>query len=169
MIVKAPVIAHQSMRIKHIYVGKTDTDYLRKGIEEYENRIKRAITFESIQIPAARSSSSMNNKITKGKEAEKILELIAPSDFVILLDEKGTEFRSAGFAEFLASKFNSSVKILVFVTGGAFGFDESVVSRANFKLSLSKMTFSHQMARLFFTEQLYRALSILNNSGYHHE
>jgi 23S rRNA (pseudouridine1915-N3)-methyltransferase len=148
---------------------KTDTDYLKQGIEEYETRIRRLISFESIQIPAARSSAQMNVKITKGKEAEKVMQYIALTDFVILLDEKGKEFRSVDFAGFLGAKFNSSLKILVFVTGGAFGFDESLVSRANFMLSLSKMTFSHQMVRLFFTEQLYRALSILNNTGYHHE
>jgi 23S rRNA (pseudouridine1915-N3)-methyltransferase len=157
------------MKVKHIFVGKTDTDYLKQGIDEYESRIRRLIPFESIQVAAARSSSQMNLRITKGKEAEKVMQFITPADFVILLDEKGKEFRSVEFAAFLGAKFNSSIKMMVFVTGGAFGFDELLLSRADFLLSLSKMTFSHQMVRLFFTEQLYRALSILNNTGYHHE
>ena len=158
-----------TMKIKKISIRKTDTDYLKQGIEEYETRIKRLVPFESIQIPAAKSSSQMNVNITKGKEAEKVMHYLAPSDFVVLLDEKGKELRSIEFADFLRAKFNSSIKTLVFVTGGPFGFDDSLKTRADFMLSLSKMTFSHQMVRLFFSEQLYRALTILNNESYHHE
>ena len=157
------------MKIKHISIGKTDTDYLKIGVEEYETRIKHLVRFESIQIPAAKSSSQMNLKVTKGKEAEKAMQYIASSDFVVLLDEKGKELRSIEFADFLRAKFNSSIKTMVFITGGPFGFNDSLKTRADFILSLSKMTFSHQMVRLFFSEQLYRALSILNNTAYHHE
>jgi 23S rRNA (pseudouridine1915-N3)-methyltransferase len=158
-----------AMKIKQISIGKTDSDYLKQGIKEYETRIKRLVPFESIQIPAARSSPRMNVKVTKGKEAEKVMQYIAPADFVVLLDEKGKELRSIEFADFLSAKFNSSIKTMVFITGGPFGFDDSLKARADFMLSLSKMTFSHQMVRLFFSEQLYRALSIINNAAYHHE
>jgi 23S rRNA (pseudouridine1915-N3)-methyltransferase len=156
------------MKIKHISIGKAEGEYLEQ-VGEYETRIKRLMPFESIRIPAAKSSPQMNLKITKGKEAEKIMQQITPSDYVILLDEKGKEMRSVEFAAFLKAKMNSSLKTIVFVTGGAFGFNDALKSRADFELSLSKMTFSHQMVRLFFTEQLYRALSILNSTGYHHE
>jgi Uncharacterized conserved protein len=157
------------MKVKQIMIGKTETSYLKEGIEEYETRIKRLVPYESIQIPAARSSSQMNIKVTKLKEAEKVLNYIAASDFVVLLDEKGKELRSIEFADFLGAKLNSSIKTLVFISGGPYGFDDSLKTRANFILSLSKMTFSHQMVRLFFTEQLYRAFSIMNNTAYHHE
>ena len=156
------------MKIKHISIGKTDGEYLEQ-VEDYEARIKRLMSFESIRVSAARSSPQMNLKITKSKEAEKILQQLIPSDYVVLLDEKGKEMRSVEFAGFLRTKMNSSIKTMVFITGGAFGFDDALKTRADFTLSLSKMTFSHQMVRLFFTEQLYRAISILNNTGYHHE
>ena len=157
------------MKIKHISIGKTDIGWLKKGMDEYETRIKHFIGFDSIQIPAIKSSSPMNMKHSKVREAEKVMQYITSSDFVVLLDENGKEMRSTEFAGFLRLKFNSSLKTLVFLTGGAFGFDDSLKARADFILSLSKMTFSHQMVRLFFTEQLYRALTILNNKAYHHE
>ena|ERR1035438_598480 len=157
------------MKVRVLAVGKTEAGFIKTGIAEYETRIVRMIPFESVEIPAIRASSQVNVNVTKAKEAEKIMRHIAPPDFVVLLDEKGKEFRSVEFAGFMQAKFNSSIKSLVFVIGGPFGFADSVKARADHTLSLSKMTFSHQMVRLFFFEQLYRGLAIMNNTGYHHE
>jgi 23S rRNA (pseudouridine1915-N3)-methyltransferase len=157
------------MKIKLVVIGKTEEDYLRKGIEEYETRIQRYVSYESIQIPAIRTTSQMPPSIAKTKEAEKLLKYVSPSDFVVLLDERGGEMRSVEFAAFLGTRFNSGAKTLLFLVGGPFGVDDTVKKRANFTFSLSKLTFSHQMVRLFFAEQLYRALTILKNESYHHE
>ncbi len=157
------------MKIKLLAIGKTEDGYLKTGIEEYERRIRRYVPYESIQIPSSGNSIRMNQKEIILRESEKINKYIAAADFVIVLDEKGKEFRSVEFSEFLGNKFTSSVKTLIFIIGGPFGIHDSLKSRANLIMSLSKLTFSHQMVRLFFSEQLYRALTILNNESYHHE
>jgi len=157
------------MKIKQVAIGKTEEEYIRKGIEEYETRIQHYITYESILVPAIRSTAQMTASMVKIKEAEKMVKYVNPSDFVVLLDERGVEMRSVEFANFLGTKFNTGLKSMVFIIGGPFGVDETIRKRANFTFSLSKLTFSHQMVRLFFTEQLYRALTILKNESYHHE
>ncbi|MDP4281282.1 MAG: 23S rRNA (pseudouridine(1915)-N(3))-methyltransferase RlmH [Bacteroidota bacterium] len=157
------------MKIKLIVVGKTDKEYLRTGFHEYESRVKKYLPFEYIEIPALKSSQNLSHEECNRLEAEKIRSCISVGDTLILLDERGKEMRSVEFADFLNKRFQAGGKNLVFVVGGPFGFDEKLKKEAQFLISLSKMTFSHQMVRLFFAEQLYRALSILRNEPYHHE
>ena len=157
------------MKIKLIVVGKTSTKYLLEGEKEYEKRLKHYTKFEEIIIPEVKQSGKLSENELKKKEGHLILGKLENSDHVILLDDKGKSFSSLQFSEFLQQKMNSSLKSLVFVVGGAFGFSDEVYQRANSKLSLSKMTFSHQMIRLVFKEQLYRGFSILRGEKYHHE
>ncbi len=157
------------MKVKLVAIGKTEEPYLIKGMNEYENRITRHLSLEVVEIPGLKNASHLSKQEWKAKEAAKILPVITTSDIIILLDENGKEMTSVEFSTFLNLKFSSGSKNLVFVIGGPYGFDESVKKKAHFHLSLSRMTFSHQMVRLFFLEQLYRALTILRNEAYHHE
>jgi 23S rRNA (pseudouridine1915-N3)-methyltransferase len=157
------------MKIKLILVGKTEVEYLQSGVNDYRMRVTHYIPFEIIEIPALKNQVSLSSDVLKSKEAQSIEKFIRQGDVVILLDENGKEMRSVEFAAFLNKQFISGAKNLVFVVGGAFGFDESFKRKAAFLLSLSKMTFPHQLVRLFFTEQLYRALTILKGESYHHE
>lgn len=156
------------MRIKLILNGKTDDAYLLEGIAIYEKRLKHYCSFEQVIIPAVKATG-LSAEQMKEKEAEQIFKQIDTADFVVLLDEKGKLLSSTDFAEFIEKQQLNAVKTLVFVVGGPFGFAESVYKRANYTLSLSKMTFSHQMIRLFFMEQLYRAFTIIKGEKYHHE
>lgn len=157
------------MTIKLIAIGKTDDVELQNLINVYIKRLNFYVNFEFEVIPDLKKTKSLNENQQKQKEAEVILSKLKNSDFVVLLDEKGKQFSSEGFADFIQKQFNSGMKQLVFVIGGPYGFSEAVYERAQVKLSLSKMTFSHQMVRLFFTEQLYRAFTILKNEPYHHK
>lgn len=157
------------MKITLILNGKTEEDYIAKGIAMYEQRLKHYIPFETIVIPALKNTKALSVDQQKHKEGELILKNIQPSDRLILLDENGKEFNSIGFANFVQQQMNSGIKNVVFVVGGPYGFTEEVHKKAYAKLSLSKMTFSHQMVRLFFVEQLYRAMTILRNEPYHHQ
>ena len=157
------------MKIKLILVGKTNIKYLLEAEREYENRLKHYIKYEEIIIPDVKQSGKLSESELKKKEGQLILSKLENSDHVILLDDKGKSHSSIEFANFLQQKMNSSLKTLVFVVGGAFGFSDEVYQIANSKVSLSKMTFSHQMVRLIFKEQLYRGLSILRGEKYHHE
>ncbi|HEY8400340.1 MAG TPA: 23S rRNA (pseudouridine(1915)-N(3))-methyltransferase RlmH [Cytophagaceae bacterium] len=157
------------MKIKLIMIGKTDEKYLEEGIEKYAKRLKHYISFERVIIPDVKQGPKMAVEKLKEEEGKLILSKIENSDVVVLLDDKGAEYTSTGFAGWMQKKMNTVAGNLVLVIGGAFGFSEEVYSRANEKLSLSKMTFSHQMVRLFITEQLYRAFSILRGEKYHHE
>ena len=156
------------MNIKLIVVGKTNAKYLLEGEKEYENRLKHYTKFEEIILPDVKNAGKLSENELKKKEGQLIFGKLQSSDHVILLDDKGKTHSSIEFANFLQQKMNSSLKSLVFVVGGAFGFSDEVFQRANFKLSLSKMTFSHQMVRLIFKEQLYRGFSILKGEKYHH-
>ncbi len=156
------------MKITLILNGKTEDDYLIKGISIYEQRLKHYIPFEMIVIPALKNAKALSIEQQKQKEAELLLKNVQPSDRLILLDELGKELGSVQFSEFIQQQMNSGIKNLVFVVGGPYGFSDEVYKRANGKVSLSKMTFSHQMVRLFFIEQLYRAMTILRNEPYHH-
>jgi 23S rRNA (pseudouridine1915-N3)-methyltransferase len=158
-----------SMRITLVVVGKTEDKYLIEGIEKYLSRLKHYITFSLIVIPELKNTKSLTEAQQKSKEAESILKQISNPDVLILLDEKGKKYTSVGFSDYLNKQMIGSVQHLVFVIGGPYGFDESVYKRANSSISLSDMTFSHQMVRLFFIEQLYRAFSILKGEPYHHE
>lgn len=158
------------MKITLIQVGKTSQAYLIEGIDEYQNRLKHYCSFDIITIlPPKQILSSQNIDLIKKTDAGLILSKLSPSDFVILLDDKGKEFDSIGLADYINSHQIKSTKNLVFIIGGAYGFSDELYARANLKLSLSKLTFSHQMVRLFFTEQLYRAFTIIKGESYHHQ
>ena len=157
------------MKIKLIVVGKTNAKYLLEGEKVYGNRLKHYTKFEEIIIPDVKHSGKLNENELKKKEGQLILGKIDNNEHIILLDDKGKSHSSIDFANFLQQKMNSSLKSLVFVVGGPFGFSDDVYQRANSKISLSKMTFSHQMVRLIFKEQLYRGFSILRGEKYHHE
>lgn len=157
------------MKISLLTIGKTEEKYLKEGIEKYLKRLKHYITFQIIELPELKNTKNLSEDQQRDKEAELIFKNIATSDHLILLDERGQEFSSIQFSGFLNKKMLGSVQHLVFVIGGPYGFNERVYQRANDKVSLSKMTFSHQMIRLFFVEQLYRAFTILKGEPYHHE
>ncbi len=157
------------MRITFITVGKTEESYLKDGIDKYVKRLKHYTKLTVIEIDELKNTKSLTTEQQKAKEAELILKKISPLDHLILLDERGTQLTSLQFATYVDKKALGSVTSLVFVVGGPYGFDPSVYERANDKLSLSDMTFSHQMVRLFFVEQLYRAFSIIKGEPYHHE
>lgn len=142
---------------------------MSKGIEEYKSRVNRYVGFEIISISDLKSTRGLTEMQQKEKEGEMLLASLTPSDTVILLDEKGREYTSREFADFQASMMNRGVKRLVYVIGGPYGFSQKVYDRADGKISLSRMTFSHEMARLFFCEQLYRAMTILRGEPYHHD
>jgi len=157
------------MKICLLVIGKTDEEYLRKGLEIFMKRIPHYILFEMKIIPDIKNSKSLSEDQQKEREGELILLQIQSSDELFLLDEQGMEFSSVDFARFLEKKMISGIKRLVFVIGGPYGFSSTIYSRANGKISLSKMTFSHQMVRLIFMEQLYRAFTILKGEPYHHQ
>lgn len=157
------------MRIRLLVTGKTEDEYIKTGIRDYMTRINRYTPFEIIEIPALKNVSTLAVHVQKAWEAALIMKKIQSEDTLVLLDEHGKEMTSIGFANFLNQRFLSGGKVLVFLAGGPYGFDESIRKRADHILSLSKMTFSHQMVRLFFTEQFYRALTILRGESYHHE
>ena len=156
------------MKITLILNGKKEDDYIVKGFSIYESRLKHYISFETIVIPALKNTKALSIEQQKQKESELIIKNIQTSDKVILLDENGKEYNSVGFSGFIQKEMNSGIKNLVFVVGGPYGFSEEIYKRANGNISLSKMTFSHQMVRLFFVEQVYRAMTILKNEPYHH-
>ena len=157
------------MKITFITVGKTEDAYLKDGIEKYVKRLKHYTKLELTEIPELKNTKALTEDQQKTKEAELILKKVNPTDHLILLDENGVEFTSVQFANFINKKSVSSSANLIFVVGGPYGFHQSVYQRANYKLSLSRMTFSHQMVRLFFVEQLYRAYTIIKGEPYHHE
>lgn len=157
------------MKITLLTVGKTDKDWVRQGIDIYTTRMKHYFPFSIIEIPELKNVASLSEDQIKTKEGELILKNIKPTEDVILLDERGREFSSIEFAKVLQDKISYIGKDIVFVIGGAYGFSEAVKQRANSKISLSKMTFSHQMVRAIFVEQLYRAFTIMKGEPYHHE
>ena len=157
------------MKILLLVIGKTDENYLTEGIHKYCKRLRHYIGFDFEEIPDLKNRKSLSESQQKKQEGTLIISKLKSGDKLILLDDKGKDFSSLGFSEHLQQQMNSGIKRLVFVVGGPYGFDESVYAKAQAKLSLSKMTFSHQMIRLFFVEQVYRALTILKNEPYHHE
>ena len=157
------------MNIKLLVISKTDSSYLQEGIEVYVKRLKHYVNFELEVIPALRDQKGASPDEIKEREAVLLLKRLEGADHIVLLDEHGKEHTSVGFSEFLQKQMNSGVRTLVFVVGGAFGFAPSVYNVAHEKVSLSQMTFNHQMVRLFFVEQLYRAFTILRHEPYHNE
>lgn len=156
------------MKIKLIWIGKTDGDVFDTAIQQYTQKIKFYTVYEPIAIPYLKNTKSLSQDEQKKKEGELILKKLEPGDYVVLLDERGKEYTSAKFAQFIQQQANTGAKALVFVIGGAYGFSEAVYARGNAKLALSQLTFPHIMTRLVFTEQLYRAFTILHNEPYHH-
>ncbi len=157
------------MKIKLLMVGKTDDKHLEQLTEKYARRLGHYLRFSREVVPDIKNSKSLSTSEQKEKEGEQLLKRVDLSDQVWLLDEKGKELGSVEFADFLQKKMNAGTRQLVLVIGGPFGFSEAVYRRADGCLSLSRMTFSHQMVRLFLVEQLYRAFTILRNEPYHHE
>jgi 23S rRNA (pseudouridine1915-N3)-methyltransferase len=157
------------MKIKLLTVGKTTNPHLIKLQDEYQNRLKYYIPFDLTVIPELKNTKNLSIAEQQEKEADLILKQLEINDEVILLDEKGKQYTSVGFSEFISKKMLASHKRMIFVVGGPYGFSERVYQRANGKISLSAMTFSHQMIRLIFVEQLYRAMTILKGEPYHHE
>lgn len=156
------------MKTELILVGKTVNKHFVAGIKDYVERISHYMPFNITVIPELKNTKSLSEEQQKEREGEMILKLIQPSDTVVLMDEHGQEFRSIEFAQWLQKKQNTARRLL-FVIGGPYGFSDSVYARANEKISLSRMTFSHQMVRLIFTEQIYRACTIIKGEPYHHE
>ena len=157
------------MKIIFLTVGKTEDAYLKEGIDKYVKRLKHYTKLEMVDLNELKNTKALTPDQQKVKEAEMILKKISPADHLVLLDENGTEFTSQQFAAYINKRAISSSVNVVFAVGGPYGFDRSVYQRANDKLSFSRMTFSHQMIRLFFAEQLYRAFTIIKGEPYHHQ
>jgi 23S rRNA (pseudouridine1915-N3)-methyltransferase len=157
------------MKVVFTVVGKTDVSYFMEAVDEYKNRLAHYIPFEMNVIPDIKNVRNLPEIQQKEKEGELILKALQPGDYLVLLDERGQEFTSLQFASYMEKKTHTVAKRLVFVVGGAYGFSEAVYRAASEKISLSKMTFSHQMIRMLFVEQLYRAMTILKGEAYHHE
>lgn len=157
------------MKICLLVIGKTDAGYFIDAIREYENRLVHYIPFEMQVISDIKNVKNLTQEQQKEKEGELILKSLQSGDHIVLLDERGKEFSSMQFSAYIERKTHTVSKRLVFIVGGPYGFADAIYQKASERISLSKMTFSHQMIRLFFVEQLYRAMTILNNEPYHHE
>lgn len=157
------------MKIRFVAVGKTVADWLKDARDEYDKRIKKYIKFEYIELRDLKNTSNLTFEAVKQKEAELLKPYFDEAGFKILLDENGKEFTSREFSQFLEKKISFEGKDILFVAGGPYGFDKSIYEACDFKISLSRMTFSHQMVRTIFLEQLYRAFTIMKNEPYHHD
>ena len=157
------------MKTVLLVVGRTVESHFITAIQDYIQRTKRYIQFDMEVIPELKNTKSLSMEVQKDKEGELIIKTLQPGDVIVLLDEGGKEMRSIEFADYMKRKMNTVNKRLVFIIGGPYGFSPKIYNMAHEKISLSRMTFSHQMVRLIFIEQLYRAMSILHNSPYHHE
>ncbi len=157
------------MKILLLTIGNTDKNYIKEGIDDYVRRLSFYIPFETRVIPDLKNRSTLSLELQKEKEGQLILNLVQTADYVILLDERGTEFTSAGFSKWIEKRMIAGIRQIVFVIGGPYGFSKLVYQRADFKISLSQLTYSHQMVRLIFVEQVYRAMTIIKNEPYHHE
>jgi len=157
------------MKITLLLVGKTDDSTIGQLVDDYTKRLSHYVSFNHQVLPDLKKTKHLTQEQQKQQEGNLLMAQIAPADYVILLDEKGKQYSSIRFSEFIQKQLNSGVKHVVFVVGGPYGFSELIYERSNALLSLSPMTFSHQMVRLFFTEQLYRAFTILKGEPYHHQ
>jgi len=156
------------MKIKLLSIGKTEEKYLKEGIDIYRKKLTHYFPFDYEELPAIKQTKNLSFNEQKKRESEVILKKISPSDIVVLLDERGTTYSSIDFSEFVQQRMLQGNKQLVFIIGGAYGFSQEVYARKDNLISLSSMTFSHQMVRLIFLEQMYRAGSIMKNEPYHH-
>ncbi len=157
------------MRISLIVVGKTDVRWVREGLEMYVARLGHYLPFTLTELPALKNTSALSEDMIRAREGESLLKALKPSDYVVLLDERGRKYRSIEFARYLQDRISHGGRDMVFMIGGAYGFSQPVYDRADGMLSLSDMTFSHQMVRTIFAEQLYRAFTIMKGEPYHHE
>jgi 23S rRNA (pseudouridine1915-N3)-methyltransferase len=157
------------MKVELWMIGKTNFGYLKEGIEIYDKRLKHYLSLDLKIIPDIKNAKNLTPDQIRQKESALIFQKLQNDDFLVLLDEKGKEFSSVAFAKYMENQFLSSKKKIVFLIGGAFGFSKDIYGRSNSKMALSKMTFSHQMVRLFFLEQLYRAMTILKGEPYHNQ
>lgn len=157
------------MKLTLLTVGKTDIRWVRDGLDMYASRLRHYVPFDVVEIPELKNVSAFSKEQIKVKEGELILKNVKPSDYLVLMDEHGKEFRSIEFAKEISEKMARMGRDMVFVIGGAYGFCDKVYERADGKISLSKMTFSHQLVRTIFAEQLYRAFTIIKGEPYHHE
>lgn len=157
------------MKMTLTTVGKTDVKWVKEGLELYKSRLTHYTQFAVNEIPELKNVSALTHPQIKDREGELILATVKPSDFVVIMDEHGRQFRSVEFASWLQNKMACDGRDIVFIIGGAYGFSDAVYGRADMKISLSEMTFSHQMVRVIFTEQLYRAFTIMRGEPYHHE
>lgn len=157
------------MNLSLVTVGKTDVKWVKEGLDLYTSRLRHYAPFSVTEIPELKNAGALSKDQIKEKEGELILRQAGPGDILVLLDEHGKEYRSTDFAKWLEKQLGSGARNLVFVIGGAYGFSPAVYKRANGLLSLSQMTFPHQLVRAIFAEQLYRAFSILKGEPYHHE
>ena len=157
------------MKIKLLFIGKENLEELQTPSQDYISKINNYNSFEIEAIPYLKNTKSLSTEVQKKQEGELFLKKITAQDIVVLLDERGKELSSVQFSQFIQQRLNSGCKNVVFLIGGAYGFSEEMYQRANFILSMSKLTFPHKLARLLFTEQLYRACTILKGEPYHHE
>lgn len=157
------------MKITLLVVGKTTTGYLKPGIDDYTSRLNHYVSFDIQYVQDAKNTRSQSEQQQKQLEGKSIIASLDKGDYVVLLDERGREMTSLQFSEYIQKRLSSGARRVVFVIGGPYGFSDEVYGRANDKLSLSKLTFSHEMVRVIFAEQLYRAFTILNHEPYHHE
>ena len=157
------------MKITLLTVGKTDKDWVRQGMDIYVSRLKHYIPFSVVEIPELKNVSALTKEQIKVREGELILKNVKPADDLVLLDERGKEYTSVELAKVIQDKISYVGKDIVYVIGGAYGFSDAVYQRADSRMSLSRMTFSHQMVRAIFVEQIYRAFTIMRGEPYHHE
>lgn len=157
------------MEVSVISVGKISSEWINAGISMYESRISRYIKYSPVIVPDLKNAKTLSKENIKEDEGKLILNELSQSDFVVILDEKGKEFNSREFAEWIQKQMNTGMKRLIFVIGGPYGFSNKVYERANSKIALSKFTFTHELAKLVLTEQIYRAFTILKNEPYHHD
>jgi len=156
------------MKITILFNGRTNVDYIRQGIEEYLSRLKHYIKFEIIEVPEIKNAKNLSEEQYRQNEAELMKKNFPKSDYIVLLDENGNEFSSEKFARFLEHKIQTGIKNLMFIVGGPYGFSDEIKNMASYTISLSQMTFPHQLVRLIFAEQLYRAFTIIKRKSNHH-
>ena len=150
-------------------MGKTNHISLRDWLPEYQKRLSHSVKFEWVELPQLKNTKNLSESVQKEEEEKRVFKQLNSQDVLVLFDEVGSQYTSKGMADFLQKRMNAGTKNLIFVIGGPYGFSDEIYKRAKYKISLSAMTFSHQMVRIFVAEQLYRAFSILNNEPYHHE
>ena len=157
------------MKILLLTIGNTDTKYIKEGIDDYIKRLSFYIPFETRVIPDLKNRNALSVDLQKEKEGQLIMNQVQTVDYLILLDERGTEFTSVEFSKWIEKRMIAGIRQIVFIIGGPYGFSKLIYQRSDFKISLSQLTFSHQMVRLIFVEQVYRAMTIIKNEPYHHE